>query len=216
MSLTSWPASLLPSRYTLNLVPNTQSGGVSPYDRTEQVIVLPGEQWRARLVFENLDRIEARTLGAFLAAQQGRAGVFFWSPPALLPRGTVGADGQSPVVDGANQTGRSLNLRGLLANRPAVFQPDDMLMILDAIGRPWLHRVLGTGGSTPVFGAVAKNATGRCTVALAPPLRRAPVDGSGLGVWDAGTRWRLASNENPMEFTPGMLGNASIDLVEAL
>lgn len=212
MSLTVWPAWLLPSTYRLEVMPNTLSGGRSNYDRSEQIIALPGARWQARLTFRGLDRAEHREAAAFIAAQQGRVGIFRWSPPAMPPRGTWVADAALPRIDGATQTGRALQLKGLLASRPAVFKPGDLLSFNDLTGRMRLHKVLGTSG---LLAAISTDASGRAGMLIAPPLRRSPADNT-LLEWAPSGTFRLARDSNPFEYAEGMYGDVTVELEEVL
>jgi len=212
MSLTTWPSWLLPDSYRLEVIANTVSGGRSNFDRSEQLIAMPGARWAARLTFRGLDRAEHRDAAAFVAAQQGRVGAFLWGPPAMPTRGTWSADGTLPQVDGANQTGRTLNLKSLLPNRPAAFRPGDYLSFVDLTGRMRLHQVLGSAGQ---LSAVASNATGRCSLLLHPPLRRSPADNTFLE-WVPTGLFRLARDSNPFEYASGMYADVTVEMEEVL
>lgn len=213
MSLTTWPSSLLPSTYRLEVLANTVSGGRSSYDRSEQLIAMPGARWVARLTFRGLDRTEHRDAAAFVAAQQGRAGVFLWSPPAMPARGSWVTDAALPQIDGGGQTGRILALKGLLPSRPAVFQPGDLLSFVDPLGRMRLHQVIGTAAGQ--LSAAASNASGRASVMIAPPLRRSPADNTPLQLVPSG-RFRLSRDSNPFDYAEGMNSDVTIEMEEAL
>lgn len=212
MSLSVWPSSILPSSYRLEVVANTVSGGRSNYDRSEQVIAMPGARWVARLTFRGLDREEHRTAAAFVAAQQGRAGVFLWAPPSMPARGSWVNDASLPRVNGGGQTGRALQLRGLLANRPAAFQPGDYLSFVDPLGRMRLHQVLGTSG---LLTPISTNASGHAGLMIAPPLRRSPADNTPLEWAPSGT-FRLARDSNPFDYAEGMNSDVTVELEEVL
>jgi hypothetical protein len=97
MTILAAPAILsIPSRFSLAPIANTQSGGRSPLDGTEQTLRQPGERWGAQLGFEGMSQAEWRPLLAWLAKLGGRAGRFTWSPP-LPRRGTDPAGRRNEV-----------------------------------------------------------------------------------------------------------------------
>jgi len=52
MTILTFPADILgPTQMQLSLRGNTQSGGRSPFDGTEQTLELPGAAWIASLTF---------------------------------------------------------------------------------------------------------------------------------------------------------------------
>jgi hypothetical protein len=97
MTIIAAPAILSePSTLSVALMANTQSGGRSPLDGTEQTLRQPGERWMASLGFEGLTQDEWRPLMAFISRLGGRAGRFTWSPP--LPRRATGIAGRTNHV----------------------------------------------------------------------------------------------------------------------
>lgn len=160
-TLTPPPVFLLPSRLTLAPVANTQSGGRSPFDGSEQTLELPGQRWTASLGWDGLTEDEWRPLLAFLASLGGRAGRFFWGPP-VPRRGDAGStDGRTPRVLDANQLGRSLTTTGWGASGFAA-RAGDMIGFTAANGRRALHMVTAdVPSSTPT-------ATNFCLHSTAP------------------------------------------------
>lgn len=129
MTIIAAPAILsLPSRFSLAPIANTQSGGRSPLDGTEQTLRMPGERWAAQLGFEGLTQEEWRPLLAFVAQLGGRAGRFTWSPP--LPRRAAGLAGRTNWVTNGEFTGAGVG----------------------ATGAGWTLRPPGAGGSVSVAG----------------------------------------------------------------
>jgi hypothetical protein len=194
----------LPSRLTFAPVANTQSGGRSPFDGTEQTLRQPGERWGATLGWDGLTQAEWRPLMAFLAQLGGRAGRFTWSPP--FPRRASGLGASGPIVAGAGQTGASLALSGWQASAQA-FLAGDLLSWTDAAGRRRLH--MATADVTASGG-------GTCTVAIAPPLRSPPVNASAVEILAPSGVFRLSQDRNPMDLVRGLIAGGSIDIEEAL
>lgn len=194
----------LPSRLTFAPVANTQSGGRSPFDGTEQTLRMPGERWTATLAWEGLTQSEWRPLMAFLARLGGRAGRFTWSPP--FPRRASGLGASGPVVAGAGQSGASLALSGWQASAQA-FLAGDLLSWTDAAGRQRLH--MATADVTATAG-------GTCTVPIAPPLRSSPVDGGAVEIVAPSAVFRLSQDRNPIDVVRGLIAGGSLDIEEAL
>lgn len=143
MTILTPPAAFnLPSRVTLAPVSNTQSGGRSPLNGSEQTLRLAGQRWQASLAWEGLAQDEWRPLLGFLAALGGRAGRFTWSPGPWLPR--RGAALPDPVSGPARilvggQTGSVVRVTGL--DGGIVARAGDIIGWLDPAGRPQLHMV---------------------------------------------------------------------------
>ena len=83
--------------------------------------------------------------------------------PLKVPQGSPG----TPVVDGAGQSGTSLDVRGFT---PGYFAKEDYwLTIIDASGNGYLHQVAETVGA---------DGTGSATLSIEPPLRAPFADGA--------------------------------------
>lgn len=82
--------------------------------------------------------------------------------PLKVPQGSPG----SPVVDGADQSGTSLDVTGFT---PGYFIKEDYwLTMVDADDNAFLHQVVET---------TAADASGDATISIEPPLREAFEDG---------------------------------------
>jgi hypothetical protein len=213
MSLALWPAAILPSSYSLVVAANTQSGGRSPFDGSEQTLELPGAKWVARLVFEGLDRDEHRHLQAWVNGQRGRAGRFRWGPPSQPLRGTAAAAAVSPRIRGAGQSGAILATQGWQANVGTVFAPGDFLSF-EVSGRAWLHQVSARSDGLVDF--AGSNASGWCDFTVSPPLRRPPADNAALNIAAPVGTFRLSADRNPFEFETGMFGAIILEIEEAI
>ncbi len=193
------------------LVANTQSGGRSPFDGTEQTLEMPGARWAFDIVFDGLDRAEIGALSAFVFGLQGRAGRFLFDVP--LPR-RLPWPGAAPVVAGAGQTGRIVNTSGWPANF-AAFDVGDWVCWADASGRTALHMVVGNAaaqGQAPVA-----TAAGLCALRVAPALRRPPVNNTAVrGAAPVQGFFRLSTDDAGLDIQGGPFGNCQLSIEEAL
>lgn len=204
MSILSFPIAIPPpSSMTLGLVGNTQSGGRSPFDGTEQTLELPGARWMAELRWQALDEAEWRTLSAFMAQLQGRSGRFTWSPIARFPR--RGTATGTPLVNGAGQTGKQLATDGWTGT-PA-FLVGDLFGYVDPSGRSVMHQVVAdaavSGGAASPF--------------IAPGIRRSPADNAAINLTSPSPVWRLRGDEAMADYEPGPRGfSATLSIEESI
>jgi len=190
MTILSWPnAALVPSSMRFGLSANTMSGGVSPWDQTEQTIELPGARWQFELTFEGLDQDEGRMLNVFLARLGGRAGRFTWSPTGFTRRGVATG---APVINGGSQSGISLLTRGWGSGEvgKAAFRRGDWISYQDYTGRHQLHLV-----TDDCFVASG----GTCAIPIAPQMRRAGADGASLEFVAPKGVFRLTDDYVPLD-----------------
>lgn len=209
MTLYSWPASILPSRFRLELIGNTQSGGKSPFDGTEQTLELPGARWAFDLFFEGLTAEEHRPLMAFIAKLRGRAGRFLWGPP--FPRQAT--CGGSPAIHAAGLTGTLLQTEGWSGAGYSVV-PGDWLCWPDPTGRMQLHIVTGDGDDAP--NPSGPDLGGLSNFHVSPPIRRSPaLHAPVYPVAPVGV-FRLAEDRNGQDITRGLMAGGSLRIEEAI
>lgn len=172
----------------------------SPTTRQMQTVGYPGSAWSMRAVFPVRVGMQARLLEVLrvqLRGSQNRLVCHRLDRPALL-----GLGGGTPVVNGSGQTGASISISGLVANRQGVYQPGDMI---------------GIGGELKMVTAVVNaNASGVATVTFEPPLRASPAAASAIVTDKPTTRWVLVSERQRWIVTPGGYQEAhELDLVES-
>lgn len=210
MTVFAWPSDILPSTFQPTLIGNTQSGGRSPFDGTEQTLEQPGARWGFDLAFEGLPAEEHRRLLAFLASLRGRAGRFTWSPP--LPR--QGTAGGAPVMRLAGQTGTKVHTQGWTASAPLCVALGDFLSWDDGTGRPALHMVTGNATAEPSNSGATPE--GLCDFHVSPPLRRSPALLAPLTVSGAIGVFRLVDDRAGLNFGRGLIAGGNLQIEEAL
>lgn len=85
--------------------------------------------------------------------------------PLLAPQGNPG----TPVVDGAGQSGTTLNVRGLIPDYVA--RTDYLFTLVDAAGVGYLHSI---------YEPVRSSASGTASWQIEPPLRAPFADGAAI------------------------------------
>jgi len=192
-----------PSQASCILAPNTRVH-TSPLTNSEQSVSLPGSVWKVSYGWGLLLEPQWRRMSAFVAGLGGTAGRFNFSP-LHAPRRATGTG--TPVIDGANQLGTTLNLRGWAPGAQA-FLAGDFLSYVDTSSRPRLHIALAD--------AIA-DVDGKAAVLVAPPLRRPGNDGAPVEIAAPYGIFRLATNEDgEVQFSRGSNGSIAMDLQEAL
>tara|TARA_R110000751_G_scaffold307640_1_gene430339 strand:- start:27984 stop:28601 length:618 start_codon:yes stop_codon:yes gene_type:complete len=204
MPILSWPTGLRnPNSVSLALVANTQSGGRSPFDGTEQTLELPGSRWSAEIRWQNLPETQWRIMQAFIASLGGRAGRFTWGPNHMPRRGTRGGAAQ---VFGGGQTGRSL-VTGFWSGSGLAFAVGDIVGWTDPVGREVFHMVTA---DAPVDGSNA------ATLQLAPPIRRSPTNGTALNLTNPRAVWRTTGDATALEYERGVFAAVQLSIEEAI
>jgi len=205
--LTPPTAFATPSSFKLTPAANTQSGGVSPLDGTEQTLEQPGARWAATLTFEGMPEAEARAIFAFLAFVGGRAGRFTWSPP-LPRRGTAtSAGGLGPRVRTAGQTGNILRTTGW-AGSGFVFEAGDLFGATDTTGRArmlMVRETVGRAGADADFNIWPSLWPGKTFAADAA-----------LVLTNPSPVWKLTGDRTPMDLGRGLIGAVTVQIEEAL
>jgi len=215
MTILPFPADILgPTEMRLALRGNTQSGGRSPFDGTEQTLEMPGAAWVASLTFrlhageQAPHGGQAQVLEAFLASLRGRAGRFTWAPPRRR-RGvaqTLSGGQAARQVAGAGQSGSSIVTQGWPASTANLYLPGDSIGWLDPTGRAQMHLVTAAAGST---------SAGVCTVAISPPIRRSPNSATPLLAAPTPV-WRLAQDAPRIVHQANGMVEFNLDIEEAI
>lgn len=170
----AFPTDTPPSNTEFGLIANTQIFQ-SPLNKATQTVKLPGELWAATLTFAPFtSRLrEALALRAFLASLSGRSGRFeLWDHTHERPAGNYDAGLDTPLVDGASQTGTTLNTRGWRNSGSELLWKGDYLEIT-ASGRKWLFMVKADVTSDP---------TGDAQIEIMPALTASPADASAINL----------------------------------
>lgn len=181
----------------LSLRSNTTSY-ISDLNNAIQTGALEGAQWAASLAFTNRTELEGRTIKAFLTRLNGRAGRFRMTPPELNQLGTMAGAG---LVDGAGQTGTTLNTKGWTINQTNLFAPGDYLEV--------------NGELKMVVETAASDGAGLSAIIIAPPLRKATNDNDPIEVTDPQAIFMLESDSQAgWDVQSNFIHGATIAMVE--
>ena len=133
----------------------TTAVSVSPFTKQEQVFQHEGEQWKATFTLPPMKKDKAAIWLSFLMSLRGRRGTFKLGDQ---DRKTIQGTATGTVrVNGASQTGNSINLDGFTASRANVFLAGDYIQI-----NSYLYMVSAN---------VTANGSGEATVYVEPSLR---------------------------------------------
>jgi hypothetical protein len=159
------------------------------------------QRWVITADWVGLTRAQFAPIQAFVLAQRGQWDTFTAALPAhKLPQGVATG---TPLVNGANQQGRSLATRGWTANLAGVMKAGDFL---------------GIAGQTKIYMVTAdanSDSTGSATLAIEPALLMVPSDSASLAVRNVPFTLAFGSDTLESAVAPGGIYNFSLQLVEA-
>ena len=198
MSGGSFPTIKAPSQVVLRSVQPTRVSVSHSLKR--QARSRGGQRWGMQLTWAPMPRATFMQFFAFLIAQRGQADTFTIRLTGhTAPQGTWSG---APVVSGAGQTGRVINLRGLSASQAAAAKAGDILTF---------------AGQTKVYivtADAASNSAGLAAVTIEPALQASPLDGAGVTSSNVLFTVALASDSLDSNLAPGAIYSLAIDLVE--
>lgn len=134
----------------------------SDFSLHRQHVLHTGERWRVTIAFPLMRREHADEWTSFLLAQDSGNGLLLFGDIFNpMPRGSAAG---SPVVDGSNQLGETVSIRGFNNNVAGILLPGDKIQI----GNQLLQ----------VIRTAATNDMGKAVLDIRPRLRApSPVDG---------------------------------------
>jgi hypothetical protein len=200
----SLPSTLYPDR--IDWITETLVGASdSPFSFVPQTYVWNAERWRARLTWNAMmSQVSADDIETLPLALNGREGSFLLGDLIrTTPRGTWA--GQSPLVKGAGQTGKTLLIDGLTPTTTTVIKGDWFQLGSGATSR--LHRLTASG---------TVNGSGEITLDFWPSLRVSPADNAALTLSSAKGLFMLAQNSSGWTQEDGRDSGISLECIEDL
>lgn len=194
----------VPKFVTVELRGNT-AVYTSPLTASEQTLDRGGAKWRLMYVYDNMRGDERGELMGFIAglrAQSNRIRVPIYDNPAR------GAYGGTPNVDGASQTGNSIDIKGCSNNISNWIRSGDYFSV-DVNGEHELKMATADASS---------NGTGLITVSFEPRLRAAPLNSADINVGGNNPQgiFVLANSAQNWSTRPGISKRmtASLEMIE--
>jgi len=160
-----------------------------------------GQYWRLRASFPPMTRAQFAPIYAFVIAQRGRYESFSVIP-AVISTGQ-GSPAGTPLVNGADQTGRSLVTNGW-SNSIAIFKAGDYL------------KIAGNDKVYMVTADVSSNGSGEASIAIEPALVASPANDA--AITHSSVPFTVALRAGVQEFATGTTGlfQFEIDMEEVL
>jgi hypothetical protein len=190
----------LPTHTGLSSIKITMDSAVaveqSPWDYTTEVQQNQGQCWHFQVALPIMSRADAALWEAFFLKLNGRYGTFLLGHPGeATPRGVATG---SPLVDGAGQSGQTLNIKGLTTGVTGIYKAGDWLQ-LGSGSTARMHKILDDANS---------DGSGKTSVNLWPNITLAEVqaDGATIIVNNVQGVFRMDANV-PFDCTTAMLYN---------
>ena len=186
----TWPATIIPAGSEWRLIANTASFG-------PRTLARPGDRWGCTLSIPVLPREKALTFRAFLSRLRGH------THRVVLPNhGHVrgGALLQNALVDGAGQTGTTLNADNVEWSLPYALRAGDFISVN---GR--LHMV-AADCSSEVRGVMA--------ITLANPIDTAPADNAPIEILNPTGRFILTGEAQWSNLPAGHVQFGPLEFIE--
>ena len=152
--------SITPSSSTFELVTNTRTFQ-SPLTNAVQTVGRKGSLWKASLQFNNLTGDNRAIMQAFLTKLNGQEHRFFLPDHSYVKRGIAPNPADSLLVNGAGQTGSTLNADGATLSQTGYLKAGDYIAFNNE-----LHMVTDDCNSSGI---------GEVAIPIAPPIRK-PTD----------------------------------------
>jgi hypothetical protein len=166
----------------------------SPLSGATRTISTPGSRWTFSASWPALAYADRSKVEAFVAALNGRAGRFYFSPPEYYyPRGTA----RTATVNGAGQTGSTLNATMTVFT---TLLAGDFLEVNGELKRVTAN-MAATGGGTGSIG-------------ISPPLRASPGAGSAITLTAPKATFMLMDDKAGITVGAGGFCDFTIDAIE--
>lgn len=166
------------------IVRNSVGATQSPFTYEQQIFKNPGQRFEADVTLPPMTRASADVWNTFFIKLYGQYGTFLLGDPnAATPRGTASSSPGTPVVNGASQTGNTLNIDGVPADQTGYLKAGDYIQLGSGSGAR-LYKVLDDADS---------NASGEVELTIYPDLRSSPSDDATVVVSSAVGLFRLTT-----------------------
>ena len=193
---------------SVNFIARSATGiTTSPFTLESQVFRNQGERFEADVSLAPMKRDDAEQWNAFFLKLYGQFGTFLLGDPnASVPRGSASTAPGTPVVNGASQTGDTLNIDGAPASATGYLKAGDYIQ-------------LGTGTSSRLYKVLDdadSNGSGEVALTIYPDLRSSPDDGATVVVSDAKGLFRLNTPTHQWSISQDSFYSMTFGAIEAI
>ena len=188
---------LTPSSQTFELVQNTRVFR-SPITNAVQTVARKGAFWKTTATFNNLKDTDKGKIQGFLSKLNGQEHRFEFADYGYDRQGTA-PSGDTFVVNGASQTGSTLNADGATINKVGYLKAGDYIEVNNRLHIVTLDCDSSSGGAV--------------VIPIAPPLRSSPSDGAAIEYVNPKAVMMLVS-EPKWTTQPGLVASFTIEAVE--
>jgi hypothetical protein len=203
----TFPLTLLSSPGFTDAVFSAQSvvaATISPFTFDQQLQKHPGQRWGIQASLPPMQRADAENWISFLLKLNGIEGTFLIGDPGgRIPRGIATG---TPLVNGASQTGNSINTDGWTASQTGILKAGDYVQFGTG-DTARLHKVLNDADS---------DVAGNATFDIWPSLRESPVDNSSIIIQNTVGMFRMSSNNMSWSIDTALIYGLSFEAVEVL
>jgi len=163
---------------------NSVGTTASPFTYEQQVFKNVGQRFEADITLPPMSRVDAEVWNTFFIKLYGQFGTFLLGDPnSATPRGTASSSAGTPVVNGASQTGDTLNIDGVPTSQTGYLKAGDYIQ-LGTTSNARIYKVLDDADS---------NGSGEVALTIYPDLRSSPSDGATVVVSSAVGLFRLTT-----------------------
>ena len=179
----------------------------SPFTFAGQAHAYSGQMWQADITLPAMKRENAEQWISFLISLRGQFGTFLLGDPnGATPRGLAATLAGTPTVDGADQTGGTLDITGASRNKTNWLRTGDYIQI-------------GTGSDSRLYKVLSDTNTdnsGQCTVDIWPHIRTAHANGATVTTSNTKGVFRLSSNETSWSINDASFYGITFGAIEAI
>ncbi len=202
MTTYSWPSSIIPNLVETRIISNSKAF-VSPLTGYMQTASRAGERWAQSLSISDLKGSDRTALLSFLAKLHGQVHRIESKDHSYA--GVQGALGATIEIDGANQTGTSLDVTVSTGSSAVV----GFLLAGDQISFS-----NGTNKELKLVTEDVDLVAGDATIPIWPGIHTSPANGASVEVSNPVGTFILMSNPMQWNSRPGIFSDFNIELLE--
>ena len=193
---------------TVNFIARSSVGlTTSPFTYQTQAFRNQGERFEADVTLAPMKRDDAEQWNSFFLKLYGQFGTFLLGDPnASVPRGSASSSAGTPVVNGASQTGDTLNIDGVPVNQTGYLKAGDYIQLGTGLTSR-LYKVLDDANS---------NSSGEVSLTIYPDLRSSPSDGATVVVSNARGLFRLSTPTHQWSISQDSFYSMTFGAIESI